>query len=410
MKNSLRHLFTTKNIGFFVIAFICLLFMAAEIVNNRFWLADFEVYYKAAIRIFQGENLYRYVEDGFYLYKYSPTCALYFLPFSVVSFSVSKVLYWLFLMVLGIMGFYLCIKMLKPTIVQIAKRNNAVILFAFLIYAVHFLRELHLGQVNYLLTFIFILGIYSYYKDRKMLFSALLAISIFIKPFGFVMIPYLLVKKRYNEVLTFIGFSLILAILPLLFYGSVNLTLEQYRLWFVELQIELGNKQGLLDYGNHTIFSVVARYTPIRYILVNSTVSAIYQLVLLSGIGLFVLYFINMNRKGTTDFQKKHDAIVDMALLVSLVPLLSFTSHNAFIFTLILTFVIMLYFSNLKMYEKILAVIGFICIGGNFDEMLGKELSTMVNNYSLVSIGTIILIYLLFSLRKRGRLIVETNQ
>jgi hypothetical protein len=372
-------------------------------------LADFEVYYKAAIRIFQGKNLYRYVEDGFYLYKYSPTCALYFLPFSVVSFSVSKVLYWLFLMVLGIMGFYLCVKMIKPTIIQIAKRNNAIILFAFLIYAVHFLRELHLGQVNYLLTFIFILGIYSYYKDRKMLFSALLAISIFIKPFGFVMIPYLLVKKRYKEVLTFIGFSLILAVLPLLFYGSVSLTLEQYRLWFVELQIELGNKQGLLDYGNHTIFSVVARYTPIRYILVNSTVSAIYQLVLLSGIGLFVLYFINMNRKGTTDFQKKHDAIIDMALLVSLVPLLSFTSHNAFIFTLILTFVIMLYFSNLKMYEKILAVIGFICIGGNFDEMLGKELSTMVDNYSLVSIGTIILIYLLFILRKRGQLIVESN-
>jgi len=117
-----------------------------------------------------------------------------------------------------------------------------------------------------------------------------------------------------------------------------------------------------------------------------------------------------MNRKQNNEIQNKHDAIIDMVLLVSLIPLLSFTSHNAFIFTLILSFVIMLYFSKLKIFEKVLAIIGFIGIGGNFDEMLGKELSTMVNNYSFVSIGTIVLIYLLFSLRKRGQLIVGANQ
>ena len=60
---------------------ICLLFMFAEIINHRFWLSDFEVYYKAADRILHSQNLYGISADGHYVFKYSPTSAIYFIPF-----------------------------------------------------------------------------------------------------------------------------------------------------------------------------------------------------------------------------------------------------------------------------------------------------------------------------------------
>lgn len=66
----------------------------------------------------------------------------------------------------------------------------------------------------------------------------------------------------------------------------------EYQNWKVELLVELKAKQTLLMPENHTIFSVVARYTPLRWILSSSLASMVYQLLMLGGIGLSVLYFI----------------------------------------------------------------------------------------------------------------------
>ena len=52
-----------KNWGLIILSMICILFMFAEIINDRFWLSDFEVYYKAADRIFHSQNLYRIIAD-----------------------------------------------------------------------------------------------------------------------------------------------------------------------------------------------------------------------------------------------------------------------------------------------------------------------------------------------------------
>ena len=50
------------------LAFLCLAFMAAELINHRFWLSDFEVYYRAAVRLVQGAPLYHvYYEDAYYI-------------------------------------------------------------------------------------------------------------------------------------------------------------------------------------------------------------------------------------------------------------------------------------------------------------------------------------------------------
>jgi hypothetical protein len=380
--------------------------MFAEISNHRFWLADFEVYYKAAARILHSQNLYRITADGHYVFKYSPTSAIYFIPFLVFPFGAAKYVYWIFLTAVIVIGFYLCIKMIKPSLLinMEGKSVTTIILLATLILAIHFLRELHLGQVNYLLLFLYIVALYLYKGQKRMLFSLVLALSIFIKPFTLIFIPFLILKKKYAELLMFSGFCFALFLLPVLFYGSFDSTLNQYQLWISELQIELSHKQGLLENANHTIFSVFARYMPIRFILVNNTISFIYQLVMLTGIGIFFLWFTKINSKNISIAQQEYHSSIEYSLLVSLIPLLAFTSENAFIYTQILVFIILLYFRSLKQYEKGLAIIAFVLIGGNFGEMLGKSLTKKIDDISLISIGAIILIYLLFTLRIKGSL------
>ena len=207
------------NFGLVILALICLLFMFAEIINHRFWLSDFEVYYKAADRILHSQNLYQISADGHYVFKYSPTSAIYFIPFIIFPFAIAKYVYWFFLTSIIVTGFYLCIKILKPSLFANKNRKtiNAITLLATLILAIHFLRELHLGQVNYLLLFLYIVALYVYKKQKRTVFSLILAISIFIKPFTLIFLPYLIIKKKYVELLMFAGFSIVLFLLPFLF-------------------------------------------------------------------------------------------------------------------------------------------------------------------------------------------------
>jgi hypothetical protein len=169
-----------------------------------------------------------------------------------------------------------------------------------------------------------------------------------------------------------------------------------------ELKIELSHKQGLLQNSNHTIFSVVARYTPLQLIVESPTAAKVYQLILLSLLGLFVFSFIRLQQKATITSDRKLLIALDFAMLISLIPLLAFTSENAFIYTMFLVFVIIIYFNRMLLAEKIVAVIGLLFIGGNFAEVIGKKLSQRLDEISLISVGAIILLFLIYKLRKRG--------
>ena len=58
-----------------------LISLAGDVINERFDLVDFEVYFRTAGRMLDGSELYRIESDGHFVYKYAPSAALYFLPF-----------------------------------------------------------------------------------------------------------------------------------------------------------------------------------------------------------------------------------------------------------------------------------------------------------------------------------------
>ncbi len=363
----------------------------AESINHRFEMRDLEVYHKAAVRMLDGEGLYRDIEaDPYehYVYKYSPPAALLFTPFVLTGLAAGKYIYWALLTF--IMGAVLYI--LPRDIVRnyIPSRHITwIIIPGIIITGTHFFAELHLGQVNLLLLGIYVWALLLFLKRNAAAPGILLAISIFIKPFGLIFLPLFLVLGRWKEMLWFLGSALLMFLLPLFFYPDIHEFLGLYRSWIHELLIELGNKQALFADGNHTLFSVLARQSPLHHILQTEIARLLYQLLLLSLIALFLLWYL---------FRKKHPEgkARIYIVLIAIIPLLAFTSSNAFIFTLPLILYLLAGFRKMSPVLKIIFILSCILIGGNIYDLLGKDTYEFFRDLSVYTWGSLGLMLCLF--------------
>jgi hypothetical protein len=359
-------------------------------------MSDFHVYYKAAQRVVHGENLFRPVEDGFYHFKYSPTSAIFFIPFSVLPYSSAKVAYWFFLCILICLGLYMGLKMLEPEPADRKdhSRTNSFILLSALVVSVHFFRELELGQVNHVLLVLYISTLFLFWKKKSACLGAIWSASLFLKPFSLVFLPWWGLLKKWKIILIFAAGAVFWGMLPVVFYGFSGLR-GQYDGWFTEMAIELSHKQSLLAPGNHTVFSVLARYTPLRFTPIVTTYANVYQAVVTLAIGM--LFLVMYKKREGID----KPIVLEGAFLISLIPLFAFTSYNAFGFVELSVMIILFYFKKLSVPLRITAISGMALSGGNIYEIMGRKMWAVINNLSLVGIGAMLLLVVLFCMRNR---------
>lgn len=392
-------------IGFAAIfAVLCASMLVLEFTNRYnggIWLRDFQVFYRAGGRIIAGEDLFRPVRDGYYSYKYSPTAAIAFIPFSLIPFQAAEVVYWLFVSAMVIAGFYLSLAIIYPDFRNAdPKKFNLLLIAAALILGVHIWSELTLGQVNHLLLVMYLAMAWLFTKKKPLLLSFIWAFSLFFKPFGLIFLPYFILRKRYREVSYFIGFSALLFILPVIFYGDPFL--GQQRIWISEISLELGSKGNLFQPGNHTLVSFIAQHSPLSSLDTSSGYLTIYKIMVISMVVLLALLVV---RKGNS---VKHGEALDFAFLLALTPLLSYTSNNAFGLVELAVFLLLFNFTKLKTWEKITAGVGFVLIGGNFYNQLpydwGVSFYKYYDSISLLTIGTIMLLVSVVMMRWRATL------
>lgn len=362
--------------------------VGGELINSRFYMSDLEVYYKTATRMLDGDELYRIAEDGHYVYKYSPPAALFFIPFTVFSFTISKFLYWIFLTFI----FGTTLYNIKVIFLGKEKSNSQItgsLILATVIVGTHFFRELHLGQVNLLMLGIYIFALRLFLRKKYAATGALLAFSIFIKPFALIFIPFFLLSRGYKGLLYFASFAFIFFLTPFLFYHSPQEFANLYSAWLNELAIELGNKQSLLSDGNHTIFSVLARYSPLRLIEMSDIARYTYQLIVVGLIGTLIIWTF-MTRKVSDALSRIY------IILIAIIPLLAFTSYNAFIFSLPLVTFLLFKFRELGIIFKIVFIISCIFIGANIYDLVGKDLFDVFWAISIYTWGTVGLLLTMF--------------
>lgn len=394
MKKNITYLKTNWWIIFLVV--FSLVSLLAETASGRWNMIDLEVYVRTAQRMVSGEELYRIASDGHYVYKYAPTAAFLFIPLTLMPFWLAKFIFWAGLtFLLGI-----TLKTIKvqsePFFSSELPVNKLAVFLSILTILIHLHSELHLGQVNLPLLVIYCFAMFSFVANRQVLFSFLIAISIFIKPFGLIFIPYLILKKRYKTVAYFFGFVAVLFLLPLIFYPSIDQFMVLNKAWLNELSIELGYKQDLFADKNHTIFSVLARYTPLKFLLGgNVLLQKAFQLIVLGGIG-FSFYKYE---------RKRSSVLVEMSILMALIPLLAFTSKNAFLFSMPLAFYMIAQFKAQDKVSKVLTVLGCFFIGGNLYEVYGATISMFLTEVSIYAFGSIILLIVCYMSRNKPYLI-----
>ncbi len=160
------------------------------IVNHRFNMWDFKVYYSAAEAFIHGEPIYGKsfgLSSGFY--KYSPFAVIPFIPLAILPYFIAQSIYYF-----GLLG--LMIKAIFSWNDQMRKPNpkwtiGTTFLLTLLFFGDHLERELFLGNVNFLLlTLLF--WAWKNYKSQKWKWAGfLLAIVVLFKPHFVVLIPLL---------------------------------------------------------------------------------------------------------------------------------------------------------------------------------------------------------------------------
>jgi hypothetical protein len=378
-----------KSNPYFSVSLIFILLMGYLIIhisNGRFTLFDFEVYYRAAERLISGQNLYKIVEDGHYIFKYSPVSAIYFIPLSLLPPVAAKIIYWTFSTLAFCVVLLLFYKMGDRDSSSLSiGRQNILILISFLCLGAFFELELHLGQVNIFILLLLVLSAVFSFKNRSVTGGLLLALSVFLKPFGLILLAYYIYRMKARVVLYFLIFSLILFFIPLIFYGSFEIFIEQNRLWIQEIIAELGNKQDLLSKGNNTAFSVLVRYTPLRWVNWTSGATLVFQMVLLLVIsGLFLLL-----RKVAGSYEGL--VPVELALVLCLIPLLAYTNRNLYIFNGMVSALLLIRYQSLHRVFKYIFIMGILISSFNIIEIWGDTITYKLEDWSFITLGTMLI-------------------
>lgn len=399
-----------RTVWFFSLAVIagwlCIVLILQELTslgNGGINFFDFQVYDRAGARLLDGENLYRAAEDGHFVFKYSPTAAILFVPFSLLPLWLAKIFYWLFVSTGIVAGFYFALSIVAPGFRHDPAKANGVLLIAALLMWPHLWTEFAFGQINYLLMVAYVCVAFLFIRKKPVWSSALLAFTIFIKPYGLAFLPYFIIKKRYGDAGWFLFFTGFFFLLPAVFFRSGEIIAQQ-RHWIGTVFDELGVKQDLLQAGNHTAYSMLARYSPLAFLPSDSPFFKVFPFVVILGIGCAVLWLFVKDRG------VRNPEALDFALMLALMPLITYTTDNAFCFTTLAVVLLLYNFERLGPWERFVLVPGLLFV--SFDLFflnryaIGRttELFDLGNTYSLLGIGTVILVVLISRCRLNSRL------
>jgi hypothetical protein len=294
--------FSRREVVVFAIAF-----SAAYVFGIR-WnhgMADFAVNYRAGQRIVAGETLYR-TTDGHYMFKYFPSAALIYAPFTALPIELAMVA-WFLLSVAAFIAIFRIIDRLVPR-----KRVAYLLAIAGAILAKYILHELRLGQINVFVTLIMLASIAALRGERRwraeLLAGALAGVAVAIKPYAALLVLYLVVTLRWRSVAAAIAALAVCLLLPAAFYGVAG-NVDQLRQWASSLS---GSTPALLT--NVDNVSVLAFFTkwlgdPERALWPTAVVLATLAVLTMSVIA--------------AGWRRKDSCVLEGALMLTLIPLIS---------------------------------------------------------------------------------------
>ena len=158
-------------------------------------MADFEVYWRGASRAAAAEPLYR-ADDEHYRFKYLPAFAVLTIPLSFVPLPAAKVVWFTASAALLVLLIWISLALLPER-----RRPTALLaLVGVVVLGKFFGHELILGQVNLLFGVLAAAAFLTMRAGNEAAAGVLLALTVAIKPYGLLFIPWLVARRKLSSV------------------------------------------------------------------------------------------------------------------------------------------------------------------------------------------------------------------
>ena len=374
----MRHVTFRAVLACMLIAFAIWLFIAKA--SRR--MPDFEVYWRAGARASAAEPLYRPSDEDYQL-KYFPAFAIAAIPLGMLPLDTAKAV-WFALSAAALVVLLPLSATLLPH-----RRQPMWLLIAMLIIGLgkYYAEDLVLGQINTTVALVAALAVLAFNRGREAVGGLLVALAIVLKPYALILAPWLVARRQWQSIGA-LGLGLLVAcVLPAFVYG-LDGTVDLHRDWWRTVTTTTDGT--LLHSDNVSLASLWAKRLGIG--------AAATALATVSSIALLIASAVVFLRRKSVD---KPDG-AEAALLLAITPLIS---PQGWDYVLVLGTMTLLYvvndFDRLPRAGQVLSIGAITAVGLTLFDLLGRRLIYALLDLSVITIGMMVLIAALVTLRTR---------
>ena len=364
---------------------IALVLYVLEHINGVFLLNDFRVYYGAGEAMIGGGPLYGVahgLDSG--IFKYAPLLALFYATFALLPYGLAASVQYLLITLAMLDGMRRIDRLVRDRLLDGRATSKWPLFLTGLVCLVHFHRELHLGNINMMLLWLLVVSLEAMLDAKPIRAGLLLGVAILAKPHFVVLLPLLLLRRKWPT--TGVALATILggALLPAFFIGW-EMDVDLHKAWLGEMaahNASLFYTDGADHRPVNTVYSFLHR-SVLQHMLGGPTTVEAYAILLAIAalIGLFVRNNLRRSR-GERSFA------FEFLLLVALGPCITVTDTEHFLLALPIVAYVMHHLlpSAQPRWLPYAAVPVLWAYGGNWEDALGP-LSDRMIHYGSLGIG-----------------------
>jgi hypothetical protein len=259
-----------------------------------------------------------------------------------------------------------------------------IVLLAFLITGVHLFREFDLGNVNLLLLFGCFWVITLVDKRQDLVAGALLGCVILFKPHFLVLLPFFIILPRPKLLISAVLVMALGLLWPAFFRGWDG-NLHLIKAWAGTMGGH--NSAGELLRDHQTVLHWIGLIFPAL------TARAVTFITLSFAVILYGIIFF-LKPRSSDPYEKEKYLRVWFWLVIALIPNLTMTDTEHFLFSLPLVFTLLQGFKGASPALKILSIVSFLLYGFNWPDLWGHKMWVLIHNSGALGIGNFMMVIL----------------
>jgi len=363
------------------------LFSLVFLIRMKDEMADFEVNYKAGQRIRSGETLYR-TADGHWQFKYLPFSAFLYVPLTLLPLALAKAVWFGLIVAASVSIIVISSKLidykydtfLSPVLVTV------------LVMGRYFFREIQLGQINALITFLLVALIWLLARSQTAAAAAvggaLGGLATALKPYALVFFPYFALRKKWTALALGLAVLSLAIFAPALSYG-----------WKGNL-IVLGEWRSSLAASTPSLLSSQDNVSLIGFLMKRThdqSVSLVVYGIILAALGGLVLFLLHRGSR------LSQSTVLDGFLFLALIPLISPLGWDyTFLCAAPAVMLICRHYDKYRPFWKGFLVFNFLIISLSLYDLMGRGLYAAFMSSSIITLDFLALVSYLAYLRIKG--------